>query len=247
MTEKGLFMRRFVPFLTLFFLLFWLCSCEVTGDYVFLISEGTRETVSAPTEGRETSVVSETRDSVDTTHSPSSAPPPSDTDGDEGESAETIDTEGSENEPPITTEAETNETEPTETTSPVTVPATTKAPTSEPATTETTKQPTTTTPDTVAPPAEEGDIVLLSITETVPRGKTATLSIRGIPYETYRIEVYYSTTVSSAKGLEPKAADANGTVTWSWKVGTRTKSGSHRIVIRGENGETLNLSFTTTE
>lgn len=247
MTEKGLFMHRFVLFLILFFLVFCLCSCEIAGDYVFLISEGTRETASAPTEGRETSVVSETMDSVGTTHSPSSAPPPPDTDGDEGESAETIDTEGSKNEPPITTETEADETEPTETTSLVTVPSTTKAPVSEPTTTETAKQPTTTLPDTVAPPAVEGDIVLLSITETVPRGKTATLSIRGIPYKTYRIEVYYSTTVSSAKGLEPKAADANGTVTWSWKVGTRTKSGSHRIVIRGENGETLNLSFTTTE
>ena len=251
MTEKGLFMHRFVPFLILFFLVFCLCSCEVAGDYVFLISEGTRETASASMEKTDTPHAPESVKGVDTTLSGSEAPLLPDTVREEGETVETIDTAASEPAPTETTEAEIVETMPIETSASVTVPSTNKPSTIEPVTTEpVTTKPViteTATPPVTTPPMEEGDIVLLSITETVARGKTATLSIRGTPYVTYRIEVYYSTTVSSAKGLEPKAADADGTVTWSWKVGTRTKSGSHRIVIRGENGETLSLSFTTTE
>jgi hypothetical protein len=242
MTEKGLFMHRFAPFLTLFFLVFCLCSCEIAADYVFLISEGTCETVSDSMRESDTPFVTEEADSVDTTPPASSPPLPPDTD----DEATVPDTETYKTAPAETTETEIVETPPIETTASVIVPSTTKPSTTEPVITETPK-PVTTAPSDTAPPTEEGGIVLLSITETVARGKTATLSIRGTPYATYQIKVYYSTTESKAKGLEPKAADADGTVTWSWKVGTRTKSGSHRIVIRGDNGETLNLSFTTTE
>ncbi|MBE6622018.1 MAG: hypothetical protein E7630_03590 [Ruminococcaceae bacterium] len=99
--------------------------------------------------------------------------------------------------------------------------------------------------DSSDPDAPSG-ITVLSLTDNVSRGSNAFLSIRGIPGITYQIEVYYSTTISQAKGLEPKTADHDGTVAWSWRVGSKTKAGSHRIVIRGENGDSLTLYFTTT-
>lgn len=95
-------------------------------------------------------------------------------------------------------------------------------------------------------PDTPSGITVLSLTDNVSRGSNAFLSIRGIPGITYQIEVYYSTTISQAKGLEPKTADRDGTVAWSWRVGSKTKAGSHRIVIRGENGDSLTLYFTTT-
>ncbi len=112
-----------------------------------------------------------------------------------------------------------------------------------------TDTPVTTTEgaDDTVPPPDTSSLRLVSLTKQVPRGQTATITVCGVPYTTYRIEVHYATTVSTAKGLEPKTANADGTVTWQWKVGTRTKSGSHRIVIRGSNGESLTLSFITTE
>lgn len=112
-------------------------------------------------------------------------------------------------------------------------------------------------PDPDAPPDSDTEtdssdpdvpsgITVLSLTDNVSRGSNAFLSIRGIPGITYQIEVYYSTTISQAKGLEPKTADHDGTVAWSWRIGSKTKAGSHRIVIRGENGDSLTLYFTTT-
>lgn len=89
-----------------------------------------------------------------------------------------------------------------------------------------------------------GTLTVTYLTEKVKRGNTATLSIKGSEGTVYSIAVYYSTTVSTAKGLEPKTAEADGSVSWNWKVGSRTKAGKHRIVISG-GGESLTLYFTT--
>jgi len=199
-------MRRFVPFLTLFLLICVLCGCEMAEDYIFLISEGTRENeVMQTTKDTDEAFEAETAPSEkDIPSSADETVPPSHT-----ETTVITDTP-----PPRGTVAE---------------------------------QATDMASDTAVPPFEAEDIVLLSLTETVARGKTASVSVRGTPGATYRIEVYYTTTVSSAKGLEPKTAASNGTVTWSWKVGSRTKPGPHKIVICGENDDSLTLIFTTTE
>ncbi len=107
-------------------------------------------------------------------------------------------------------------------------------------------------PDTsshlTAPPESDSHdaLTLVDLTETVSRGSKASVTIQGSPSIVYTIEVHYSTTISTAKGLEPKTADDNGTVSWTWTVGSRTKPGSYRIVIRG-GGETITLSFTVTD
>ena len=76
----------------------------------------------------------------------------------------------------------------------------------------------------------------------------ATLSIKGKPNTEYSISVYYSTAASKADGLENKTSDSNGNISWTWKVGGRTNSGTHKIVIKEANGDTtFETSFITTE
>ncbi|MGI5999150.1 MAG: hypothetical protein ACOX89_10880 [Lutispora sp.] len=76
--------------------------------------------------------------------------------------------------------------------------------------------------------------------------ETATLTIKGAPNTEYSIAVYYSTTVSKAEGLENKVSDSSGIVSWTWKIGGKTKHGNHRIVIRG-GGQTFETKITITE
>ncbi len=87
---------------------------------------------------------------------------------------------------------------------------------------------------------------LVSVTSPVGRNDTATLTAIGKPYTEYSISVYYATTASSAAGLEDKTSDESGNISWSWKIGSRTNSGDHRIVVTG-GGEQMETYFTTTE
>lgn len=120
-----------------------------------------------------------------------------------------------------------------------TLPETTDFETTDPVTTN----PVTTEP-AITPPATAG-FSLLSMTETVRRGNTATVTVQGEPGKTYTITVYYPSSVSTAKGLEPKTADEDGAVSWSWRVGSRTTVGTHRIEI-SDGVETLTLYVTVT-
>lgn len=99
---------------------------------------------------------------------------------------------------------------------------------------------TETEPDTDV----ENSLTLIYITERVQNNNIATLKIKGKPNTEYHIEVYYSSGSSNAEGLENKTSDKNGYVTWQWKVGAKTKEGSHRILIFG-GGEKLETSFYT--
>lgn len=84
------------------------------------------------------------------------------------------------------------------------------------------------------------------ISSPVGRNEMATVTIQGKPNTEYSISVYYSTTASTAAGLEKKKSDADGRVTWTWKVGGNTNAGEHRIVISGGD-EKITVYFTTTE
>lgn len=96
--------------------------------------------------------------------------------------------------------------------------------------------------------AEKHDIKLISISSPVGKNEMATLSIKGKPNTEYSISVYYSTAASKADGLENKTSDSNGNISWTWKVGGRTNSGTHKIVIKEANGDTtFETSFITTE
>lgn len=106
----------------------------------------------------------------------------------------------------------------------------------------------TLTPSSTANETEnegEGSLVLVSMTENVKAGGTATVIVKGRPDTEYDINVYYSTTVSTAKGLENKRSDEQGNLNWSWKVGSRTKTGTYKITVTDGN-ETLILYFNVT-
>jgi hypothetical protein len=78
---------------------------------------------------------------------------------------------------------------------------------------------------------------------TVSAGSNASISIQGSPNTSYSITVVYSSGTSTAAGLEPKTSNASGNVSWTWKVGTRTKAGSYSITISG-GGVIKRTSFT---
>jgi len=63
------------------------------------------------------------------------------------------------------------------------------------------------------------------------QGNTATLRALTLPGAACSITVYYGSGPSTAAGLGNKLADTTGSVSWSWKVGTRTAPGMHRIVV----------------
>lgn len=81
---------------------------------------------------------------------------------------------------------------------------------------------------------------------TVGNNDIAILKAVGKPDTTYTLKVYYSSKVSEAKGTGAKKSDANGNVTWSWKVGAKTKPGTHKIVIEG-GGDKIETTFETVE
>jgi competence protein ComEC len=80
------------------------------------------------------------------------------------------------------------------------------------------------------PPGVE---LFLSVSPVAPTGQggTATATVRTLPGANCSITVYYASGPSAAAGLLPKTADSVGSVSWSWRVGTRTSPGQARIVI----------------
>lgn len=78
----------------------------------------------------------------------------------------------------------------------------------------------------------------------VKNNSEAELTIQGNPNTEYRISVFYSTKRSEAAGLENAISDSSGMLTWIWKVGAKTKAGTHRIEIEGGD-EKIETSFET--
>ena len=86
---------------------------------------------------------------------------------------------------------------------------------------------------------------LVSKTSPVKAGANATLTVRVSPSRACTIAVFYTTVKSQAKGLNKKTP-IGGRVTWTWKVGSNTLPGRHRIVVSCGSAGTLNTSFVTT-
>lgn len=134
----------------------------------------------------------------------------------------------------------------TETTAPVTQPPETEPPapvTQPPAVTE---APKPVTPPPVVTEAPKQVLDILSVSSPIKCGQNATLSAKGKPNTTYDIKVVYSSGESSAKGLEDKTSSASGNVSWTWKVGAKTKPGTYTITVKG-GGETDTITITITE
>ena len=80
-------------------------------------------------------------------------------------------------------------------------------------------------------------IVFTNYTNYVEAGSTASVTIQGAPNTDYTIHVYYDSGESEAEGLGMKKSDANGVVSWEWKVGIKTNPGTHAIKVVGGNAE----------
>lgn len=117
-------------------------------------------------------------------------------------------------------------------------------------------KPVTTAPETEPPkqvtpppvvtetPAQVLDII--SVTNPVECGAMATLTAKGKPGVEYDIIVVYSSGASKANGLDNAFADANGNVSWTWKVGAKTKPGTYTITVKGGSEEDT-IDFTVYE
>lgn len=73
-------------------------------------------------------------------------------------------------------------------------------------------------------------------------GSNATLTVTGTPGAVYCIEVWYKTQ-SSAKGLEAKTADANGYVSWTWKVSPSVSAGTYTIYVYPQSERDRKVQF----
>jgi competence protein ComEC len=82
----------------------------------------------------------------------------------------------------------------------------------------------TTTPGSVT-------LTILSVTSPVSKGSNATLSARTSPNASCSIVVSYKSGPSHASGLGSKIADSSGAVSWTWKVGSGTTSGTWPISV----------------
>lgn len=199
------------------------------GDFP---SDDIYEVTSAP--------VTETEPQAPVTQVPETEPPAPVTQAPETEPPAPV-TQAPETEPPAPV-TQSPETEPP---APVT-----QAPETEPPA-PVTQAPVTEAPKPVTPPpvvteAPKQVLDILSVTSPVEGGQNATLSAKGKPNTEYDIKVVYSSGESSAKGLENKNSDANGNVSWTWKVGAKTNPGTYTITVKG-GGETDTIKITVTE
>lgn len=112
----------------------------------------------------------------------------------------------------------------------------------------TTTSPTTTTISTTQSIAPSSEIKVNSFSNIVTRNQVVTLTIQGEPNTKYRINVFYSTKASEAEGLEDKISDQYGNISWTWKIGGRTKPGDYKILIQAlDSNQKLEMTFTVIE
>ena len=71
----------------------------------------------------------------------------------------------------------------------------------------------------------------------VKPGSYATATIKTVASAQCSIDVEYKSGPSTAAGLDPKAADAAGAVTWRWRVGSKTTPGDWPVTVTCTKGE----------
>ena len=74
-------------------------------------------------------------------------------------------------------------------------------------------------------------IEITSLTSPVSPGSSARLEIQTAAGAVCNILVVYKSGPSQARGLEPKVADSGGQISWVWRVGTNTTSGTWPILV----------------
>ena len=90
------------------------------------------------------------------------------------------------------------------------------------------------TPEPAVNPTDQPAELVVKITShtaSVNRNSTASVTIKTAARPMCLIVVTYNSGPSSAAGLGDKAASTTGVVSWSWKVGGRTSTGTYPIDI----------------
>lgn len=108
----------------------------------------------------------------------------------------------------------------------------------------TTKTPTVTEPD-VPSYTQVGALLVSPYPFVVQRNEEVTLNVIGLANTEYDINVYYSSGVSKASGLENKTSDNSGYVSWTWKIGGKTNSGNYHVDLIG--GVTTPIEFSVVD
>ncbi|GGE31278.1 hypothetical protein GCM10011391_07440 [Pullulanibacillus camelliae] len=91
-------------------------------------------------------------------------------------------------------------------------------------TASTVKKHSTPTKKSSTPPTVTGSL-------DVSHGQMASVTVKTSPGTSGTIAVYYNSGPSTAQGLTNKTAGSDGTITWTWKVGTRTSPGRYKVEI----------------
>lgn len=89
-------------------------------------------------------------------------------------------------------------------------------------------------------------IDFVSWPQTIGRNETGIVKIQGEPNTDYSITVRYKSGPASASGLETKTSDKDGYVSWSWKIGGKTSTGTFSITVAG-GGQSETVKFTISE
>jgi hypothetical protein len=87
------------------------------------------------------------------------------------------------------------------------------------------------TPPRASPRPVRTPITLVNGPLTAAPNQIVTLYVRTARKTYCTIEVDYSSGASTASGLTPKTSDTGGNVSWTWKVGGRTKAGTWPITV----------------
>jgi competence protein ComEC len=84
----------------------------------------------------------------------------------------------------------------------------------------------------------DGNLALevVSLTSPARRNGTAALKVHTEPGADCTITVMYKSGPSVARGLEPKIADRQGNVSWSWKAGGNTTPGTWKVIVTSSLG-----------
>jgi hypothetical protein len=91
-------------------------------------------------------------------------------------------------------------------------------------------------PTPVSAPGGSITVRITSLTSPVSRGSFASIAARTKAGAACTITVEYKSGPSSAAGLGPKTASSTGSVSWTWRVGTRTTVGSWPVTVTCSSG-----------
>lgn len=94
------------------------------------------------------------------------------------------------------------------------------------------------TPMTDTTAVTDSSIALLYLSDPVDPGDFCTLTVMGKPNTRYTVELLYEHSKPVA-GTDPVMSDAQGCVTWKWKLPSSAQSGAYRVKVKCDTQEQI--------